>query len=378
MTENIAGIWCILCMTEAIAIKAAMATKFKYIGGINDYFFGHFLFVANLGFAMGSAFGMYDLCSLQFDVMVFTSEWIETEAVTKIFWPVFLLVTFFVTGISGIILTIKKNVEKRKDQRILKNICVNLNMKCDSIGKINNIKFNQPILNNIEAFAIGLTAIGSIVLLLILGWIQSRSFIWFYLATCFVVKIVWPCIGLLRTNGFNVFLWRNLHDMQSYCHVIVKGLTRCVRTKTNTSPIDINYLAKVNTMADPTVGQFLIETADTHADIKVISRNIEKTQVTGSTYVPVDEINAITISPTNPIVTKFRKEMTPIENADNRILVETSADRFVCIRGITKSVEETQTNVRLTDINVVAEVNAIPMAPACPKEEMPSFEDTNG
>ena len=110
--------------------------------------------------------------------------------------------------------------------------------------------------------------------------------------------------------------------------------------------------------------------ADTHADIKVISRNIEKTQVTGSTYVPVDEINAITISPTNPIVTKFRKEMTPIENADNRILVETSADRFVCIRGITKSVEETQTNVRLTDINVVAEVNAIPMAPACPKEEM--------
>ena len=263
-------------MTEAIAIKAAMATKFKYIGGINDYFFGYFLFVANLGFAMGSAFGMYDLCSLQFDVMVFTSEWIETEAVTKIFWPVFLLVTFFVTGISGIILTIKKNVEKRKDQRILKNICVNLNMKCDSIGKINNIKFNQPILNNIEAFAIGLTAIGSIVLLLILGWIQSRSFIWFYLATCFVVKIVWPCIGLLRTNGFNVFLWRNLHDMQSYCHVIVKGLTRCVGTETNTSPIDINYLAKVNTMADP-FGQFLQETADTPEDVKVISRNIDKT-----------------------------------------------------------------------------------------------------
>ena len=346
-------------MTEAIAIKAAMATKFKYIGGINDYFFGHFLFVANLGFAMGSAFGMYDLCSLQFDVMVFTSEWIETEAVTKIFWPVFLLVTFFVTGISGIVLTIKKNVEKRKDQRILKNICVNLNMKCDSIGKINNIKFNQPILNNIEAFAIGLTAIGSIVLLLILGWMESRSFIWFYLVICFVVKIVWPCIGLLRKNGFNVFLWRNLYDMQSYCHVIVKGLTRCVGTETNTSPIDINYLAKV---ADPTVGQFLQETADTPEDVRVITRN--KTQkVTGSTYVPVDEINTITISPTNPIVVKLRKEMTPIENADNRILVETSADKFVSIRGITRSVEEIQTNVRLTDINVVAEVNAIQMAP---------------
>ena len=118
-------------------------------------------------------------------------------------------------------------------------------------------------------------------------------------------------------------------------------------------------------------------------DDQVISTNVNETQkVTEPTYVPVEKVNAITISPTNPIVTKFRKEMTPIENADNRILVETSADRFVCIRGITKSVEETQTNVRLTDINVVVEVNAIPMVPACPKEgqyfqKMPSLEDTN-
>ena len=375
-------------MTEAIAIKAAMAAKFKYIGGINDYFFGHFLFVANLGFAMGSAFGMYHLYSLQLDVMVFTGEWIETEAVIKIFWPVFLSVVFLVTGISGIVLTIKKNVEKRKDQRILNNICVNLDMKCDSIGKINNIKFNQPILNNIEAFAIGLTAIGSLVLLLILGWMESGSFIWSYLAICFVVKIVWPFIGLFRTNGFNAFLLRNLYDIQSYCHVIVKGLTRCMGTETNTSPIDINQsilfsslsLAEVNTMAYPTVGHFLQETADTPEDVKVISRNVNKTQkVTGPTYVSFDEVNAIKISPANPIVDKFLQEMTPIEDADNRILAEANADKLVSITGITRGVDKTHTNIRPTYINVVADVNAIPMAPACPKEgpylqEIPSLE----
>ena len=177
-------------MTEAIAIKAAMAAKFKYIGGINDYFFGHFLFVANLGFAMGSAFGMYHLYSLQLDVMVFTGEWIETEAVIKIFWPVFLSVVFLVAGISGIVLTIKKNVEKRKDQRILNNICVNLDMKCDSIGKINNIKFNQPILKNIDIFASCLTIIGVIVVFLILEWMESSSFIWFYLAALFVLYLM--------------------------------------------------------------------------------------------------------------------------------------------------------------------------------------------
>ena len=51
-----------------------------------------------------------------------------------------------------------------------------------------------------------------------------------------------------------------------------------------------------------------------------------------------------------------------------------------CVSLITE--EETQTNVRLTDINVVAEVKAIQMAPACPKEGpnfqgMQSLEYTN-
>ena len=72
-------------MTEAIAIKAAMATKFKYVGGINDYFFGHFLFMANLGFATVSAFGMYQLGSLQPDILIFSGEWIKTEVVIPIF-----------------------------------------------------------------------------------------------------------------------------------------------------------------------------------------------------------------------------------------------------------------------------------------------------
>jgi hypothetical protein len=188
-----------------------MATKFEYIGGINDYFFGHFLFVANLGFAVGSVLGMHHLGSSQVDIMIFTGEWIETERFTQIFWAVFVSVICLITGISGTVLTIKKNVEKRKDQRILNSICVNLDKK--RVRKYNTIKFNQPILNNIEAFAIGLTGIGSIVLFTILEWMQTNSFIWFYLAVSFIVKIIWPCIGLLKTNDFNAFIRRTVKDV---------------------------------------------------------------------------------------------------------------------------------------------------------------------
>ena len=212
LTETFVPIWGTLCMTEAIAIKAAMATKFKYVGGINDYFFGHFLFVANLGFAIGSAFGMYLLGSSQVDIMIFTGGWIETETFVQIFWPVFLSVICLITGISGTVLAIKKNVENRKDERILNSICVNLEKKCDRVQKLNTIKFNQPILQNIEAFAIGLTVIGSIVLFTILEWMQSNSFIWFYLAVSFIIKIIWPCIGLLKTNDFNAFIRRTVKD----------------------------------------------------------------------------------------------------------------------------------------------------------------------
>ena len=212
-------------MTEAIAVKAAMATKFKYMGGINDYFFGHFLFVANLGFAIGSAFGMYHLGSLQLDIIIFSGEGIETEAVVQIFMPVFVSVTLLITGISGAVLTLKKNVEERKDQRILNNICINLDKKGNTIQKFNNTKFNQPILNNIETYGNGLIIIVTLIVFMILEWMKSNTFIWFFLAIVFFINIVLPCNGLRKQDHFNAFLWRTLYDLWNNLHIIVKGLS---------------------------------------------------------------------------------------------------------------------------------------------------------
>ena len=257
MTETAVPIWGILCITEAVAIKAAMATKFKYIGGINDDFFGSFLFMANLGFVSVCTFGMYFLCSLQVDIMIFTGERVGTKVAIQIFWPVFLLMTFVITGISGTVLIIKKNVEKKKDQRILNNICVNLEKKCNTIQKINNNKYNKPIGNIIELFVIGLTGIGALALFIILEWIESNSFIWFYLAICFILKIFWPCIGLCKSNDFTAFLWRTLNDIVSTSvtdrskrlsdnQVVARSISNSVDEPTN-----INFAINATPMTPP-------------------------------------------------------------------------------------------------------------------------------
>ena len=311
LVGTVVPIWSTLCMTEAIAVKAAMATKFKYMGGINDYFFGHFLFVANLGFAIGSAFGMYHLGSLQLDIIIFSGEGIETEAVVQIFMPVFVSVTLLITGISGTVLTLKKNVEERKDQRILNNICVNLDKKCDRVQEINNIKFNQPILKNIDIFAICLTVIGLFVGFLILEWMESSSFTWFVLAAHFFISIALPCIGLLKQDHFNAFFWRTLYDiLLGYCHGIVRGLSRCGgKTQTITKPTGINLVAEVNAIpmptAYPTVCQFL--------------QDIPSLEDTSFRLRSIPSIVHFTSFTAHRRVAPFIQELPPIEDPDQNI-----------------------------------------------------------
>ena len=369
-------------MTEAIAIKAAMATKFKYIGGINDYFFGHFLFVANLGFATVSAFGRYYLCSLQLDIMIFSGEWIETEAVIQIFWPIFLSVIFLVTGISGTVLICKKNVEQKKDQRILNNICINLDKRDDKIETFNNIKFNRPILKNTETFVIGLTGIGILVVFLILEWMKSNTFIWFYLAALFVIDILLPCIGLLKQDHLNAFLWRTLYDMLlSYCHGIVRGLSRCMgKTQTIMRPSDINFLSEVYTMptltAYPTVCQSLQEEAPAEPTVDVgrITRCAKETKKndTQTNINVVVEVNSLPTPPACPTAGQFLQEIPSLEDIDDGILPESNVDTSVDIKEISRCPKETRSTYTL-----VSEVKAIKISPDYPKvaQEMPPIEE---
>ena len=306
LVGTVTTIWIILCVTEAIASRAAMATKFKYIGGINDLFFGHFLFVANLGFAMASAFGMYHLCSLQLDVMIFSGEGIEKEAFIQIFWPVFSLITFLVICTSGTVLVLKKNVENKKDQRILNSICLNLDGKRDTIWKINNKKFNQPIINNIEIFAIGITTTATLVVFTILEWIKSNTFVWFILIEYFIINILLPCYGLRMQGHFNAFLWRTLYDLWNCLHTIVKGLTRHTeKSKKITRPTNINIVAESNAIPMPTAYQTLGQSL----------QEVPPVEDTPAAHIIfVSEVNAITMPTDYQTLGQFLQEMPPVED----------------------------------------------------------------
>ena len=53
-TSNACITWVLLCLTEALMVRAVMITKFRYVSGIDDNFMGTFIFMVNKGFSFGS------------------------------------------------------------------------------------------------------------------------------------------------------------------------------------------------------------------------------------------------------------------------------------------------------------------------------------
>ena len=63
-------IWCLLCQSEAVLIRAILLSNYKYICCIDDKFFSSLLFMLNFGFSFGSHFGLFFLGSLGSDKLL--------------------------------------------------------------------------------------------------------------------------------------------------------------------------------------------------------------------------------------------------------------------------------------------------------------------
>ena len=68
--SNSCVVWAVLCIAETITIRALLLMKFKYVGGINDYFFSKFIFMFNIGFTFGFHFGLFSMGSLGSDELL--------------------------------------------------------------------------------------------------------------------------------------------------------------------------------------------------------------------------------------------------------------------------------------------------------------------
>ena len=65
-------------------------------------------------------------------------------------------------------------------------------------------------------------------------------------------------MGLRKTDNFNTFVWRCLHDLWNYLYTIVTGLSRHIgKTKKKIRSSDINSVAEFSARPIPTADQRL-------------------------------------------------------------------------------------------------------------------------
>ena len=181
--KNISMIWSVTCLTEVFVVKALMLNKFSYMAGLDDTFMSRFFFLVNLGFLFLSQLSRFYLGSMyeSIEFQVLSGIMVKEE---PIFWPIYMTVMLFIFGLAYGSITTKKLIEKCKDYKLQKNAKVDIQKNFFSISgqdksrenkmttplKINNFKYNVPLLNGMHFAVLGTTffIIGTILHLFII------------------------------------------------------------------------------------------------------------------------------------------------------------------------------------------------------------------
>ena len=168
--KNISLIWSIICLTEVFVVKALMLNKFSYMAGLDDTFMSRFLFLENLGFLFISQSSRFYLGSMYESIEFQVLSGIMVKE-NSIFWPIYMTMMLFIFGMAYGSITAKKLMEKFKDYKLQKSSKVNIQENFFTISgqdksrenkmttplKINNFKYNVPLLNGIHFTVLGTT-----------------------------------------------------------------------------------------------------------------------------------------------------------------------------------------------------------------------------
>ena len=168
--KNIAMSWSLICLTEVFVVKALMLNKFSYMAGLDDTFMSRFLFLENLGFLFLSQLSRFYLGSMyeSIEFQVLSGIMVQEE---PIFWPFYMTLILFIFGISYGSITAKKFMEKYKEFKLQKRLKVKIQENVFTLNgqdklrenkkttplKVNNFKYNVPLLNGIHFAVLGTT-----------------------------------------------------------------------------------------------------------------------------------------------------------------------------------------------------------------------------
>ena len=153
------------------------------MAGIDDTFLSRFLFLENLGFIFLSQLSRFYLGSMyeSSDFQILSGIMVSEEL---IFWPIYGTITNIIFGLAFGSIAIKKIMEKFKECKLQQSLKVNIQENCFTINgqensqknkiatplKINNFKYNVPLLNGMHFAVLGTTffIIGTILHLFII------------------------------------------------------------------------------------------------------------------------------------------------------------------------------------------------------------------
>ena len=116
--NNTCTIWALICLTQALLMRALLVTNYKYVGSINDTFVSNYIFMVNFGITCISHIGLFLLGSLGSDDLL-TGIMRKDRLPVSLFYLITIGVLSATSCVSIIVIAVKKFVTYRKDSQLV-------------------------------------------------------------------------------------------------------------------------------------------------------------------------------------------------------------------------------------------------------------------
>ena len=141
---NTCLVWNLMCLTEALMIKALLLTNFKQFSGINDSFFSMFAGLINVGFSLGSHIALFFLGSLGSDEILTGLRGKPRQI--SLFYKVHIGTITAISCLSLMAILIKKFEAHWKDKKLVKDVNVMIS-STDGRDSRRSVNFGEDKIN---------------------------------------------------------------------------------------------------------------------------------------------------------------------------------------------------------------------------------------
>ena len=215
-----------MCLSEALMIKALLLTNFKHFSGFNDSFFSMFVSLMNIGFSLGSHIALFTLGNLGSDEIL-TGIQGKPRKISP-FYKLTIGALFALSCLSLMAIGFKTFEAYRKDKKLVNGIniaitntfsIVNATMDSKPKQKLNNIRYNKPVINTVVLASLMLLIAGSLLIYIaVFNVNESKSdyikSVWFGWVGSIFFRTLLP-IGIVtfHLKDFRTFISKTWHSL---------------------------------------------------------------------------------------------------------------------------------------------------------------------